>query len=139
MDVRPKIGELIMILVNEQNIEKYNEFLKKHDRCNFQQSIEWGEVKASNWKNEIVLAEDENGNIIGSISVLIRKIPVFGNIMYSSRGPVCDIHDEEVLKQLTDGLKQLSDGSIELADGISEFNTKAINKIAAQQTIKILR
>ena len=72
------------------------------------QSIEWGKVKADNWKNEIVLAEDKEGNIIGSISVLIRKIPIFGNLMYSSRGPICDIHDENVLKQLTDGLKELA-------------------------------
>ena len=93
-----------MNLVNEKNIEKYNEFLKNHNRCNFQQSVEWGKVKEA-WKNEIVLAEDEKGNIIGSISVLIRKIPIFGNLMYSSRGPVCDIHDEKVLKQLTEGLK----------------------------------
>ena len=97
-----------MILVDETNIDKYNNFLEKHDRCNFQQSVEWGKVKSASWKNEIVLAEDENGNIIGSISVLIRKIPIFGNLMYSSRGPVCDIHDEEVLKQLTDGLKELA-------------------------------
>jgi lipid II:glycine glycyltransferase (peptidoglycan interpeptide bridge formation enzyme) len=96
-----------MILVNKQNIEKYNEFLAKHDRCNFQQSVEWGKVKEA-WTNEIVLAEDEDGNIIGSISVLIRKIPIFGNIMYSPRGPICDIHDKEVLKQLTDGLKELA-------------------------------
>ena len=97
-----------MKLVNEKNIEKYNEFFKKHDRCNFQQSVEWGKVKGANWQNEIVLAEDKDGNIIGSTSVLIRKIPVFGNIMYSSRGPVCDVHDEEALKQLTDGLKELA-------------------------------
>ena len=96
-----------MKLVNKDNIEKYNEFLKNHDRCNFQQSIEWGKVKES-WKNEIVLAEDKDGNIIGSISVLIRKIPIFGNLMYSSRGPVCDIHDQEVLKQLTEGVKELA-------------------------------
>lgn len=96
-----------MKLVNEKNIEKYNEFLKNHNRCNFQQSVEWGKVKEA-WKNEIVLAEDEKGNIIGSISVLIRKIPIFGNLMYSSRGPVCDIHDEKVLKQLTEGLKELA-------------------------------
>ena len=83
-----------MKLVDESNLEKYNEFLKKHDRCNFQQSIEWGKVKAPAWKNEIVLAEDKDGNIVGSISVLIRKIPIFGNLMYSSRGPVCDIHNK---------------------------------------------
>ena len=96
-----------MKLVDEKNIEEYNEFLSKHDRCNFQQSVEWGRVKES-WTNEIVLAEDKDGNIIGSISVLIRKIPIFGNIMYSSRGPVCDIHDKEVLSKLTDGLKELA-------------------------------
>lgn len=96
-----------MILVNENNLKKYNKFLENHERCNFQQSVEWGKVKSA-WKNEIVLAEDEQGNIIGSISVLIRKIPIFGNLMYASRGPVCDIHDENVLKVLTEGLKELA-------------------------------
>lgn len=96
-----------MILVNESNKQKYTEFLEKHERCNFQQSIEWGKVKNS-WKNEIILAEDEEGNIIGSISILIRKIPIFGNMMYSSRGPVCDIHDEKVMKILTDGARELA-------------------------------
>ena len=28
--------------------------------------------------------------------------------MYSSRGPVCDIHDISVMKQLTDGAKELA-------------------------------
>ena len=97
-----------MILVDESNLDKYNMFLESHGRCNFQQSIEWGKVKSDSWKNEVVLAEDENGEIIGSISVLIRKIPLLGNLMYSSRGPVCDIHDEKVLKILTDGLKELA-------------------------------
>ena len=35
-------------------------------------------------------------------------MPIFGNIMYSSRGPVCDIHDISVMKQLTDGAKELA-------------------------------
>ena len=96
-----------MILVNENNIEKYNEFLEKHDRCNFQQSVAWGKVKEA-WINEIVLAEDKDGNIVGSVSVLIRKIPIFGNMMYVSRGPICDIHDKKVLSDLTDSLKELA-------------------------------
>lgn len=90
-----------MRLLEEKDREKYTVFLKNHDRCNFQQSLEWAKVK-SNWINEVILAEDDNKNIIGSISVLIRKIPMFGNIMYSSRGPVCDIHDKNVLNQLTE-------------------------------------
>ena len=96
-----------MRFVDEKSKEEYKNFLEGHERCNFQQSLEWGKVKDS-WTNEVVLAEDENGNIIGSLSVLIRKIPIFGNLMYSSRGPVCDIHDEKVLKQLTDGVKELA-------------------------------
>ena len=55
-----------MKLVTDENKEKYREFLKQHDRCNFQQSLEWGRVKYK-WKNEVILAEDDNGNIIGSV------------------------------------------------------------------------
>ena len=94
-------------VTDEKSKQEYQEFLEEHERCNFQQSLEWAKVKSS-WKNEIVLAEDENGKIVGSLSILIRKMPIFGNIMYSSRGPVCDIHDEKVLRQLTDGAKELS-------------------------------
>ena len=97
-----------MLLVNENNIEKYKIFLQNHDRCNFQQSIEWGRVKENNWKNEIILVEDKDKNIIGSISILIRKIPIFGNLMYSPRGPICDIHDEKTLKKLTNGIIELA-------------------------------
>ncbi len=92
---------------DEKSKQEYKKFLENHERCNFQQSLEWARVKDS-WKNEVILAEDEQGNIIGSLSVLIRKIPIFGNLMYSSRGPVCDIHDEKVLEQLTEGAKQLA-------------------------------
>ena len=95
------------ILETKLDEEEYARFLESNERCNFQQSPEWAKVK-SNWKNEVVLAEDENGKIIGAVSVLIRKIPVFGNIMYSSRGPTCDIHDVAVMKQLTDGIKELA-------------------------------
>ena len=92
---------------SKEDRQKYTEFLEHHERCNFQQSLEWGKVK-NFWKNEVILAEDENNNIIGSLSVLLRKIPIYGYLMYSSRGPVCDIHDEKVLKQLTDGAKELA-------------------------------
>ena len=94
-------------VTDEKSKIEYKEFLEKHERCNFQQSPEWARVK-DNWKNEIILAEDENKNIVGSLSVLIRKIPIFGNIMYSSRGPVCDIHNEKILNELTEGAKQLA-------------------------------
>ena len=95
-----------MRFVTKETEQEYTEFLESHERCNFQQSLEWGKVK-TNWIKEVVLAEDENHKIIGSICVWIRKMPIFGNMMYSSRGPVCDIHDKKVLEQLTEGIKEL--------------------------------
>ena len=96
-----------MRFVTKDTEKEYTEFLEKHERCNFQQSLEWGRVK-TNWIKEVVLAEDENKKIKGSICVWIRKIPTFGNMMYASRGPVCDIHDEDTLMQLTEGVKELA-------------------------------
>ena len=87
------------ILTTDQDKIKYTDFLKNHPRCNFQASIEWGEVK-ENWIKEIVVSEDENGNIIGSLMIWIRKIPLFGNLMYSPRGLICDIHNNEVIEDL---------------------------------------
>ena len=96
-----------MKLLEENDKVRYKEFLEKHERCNFQQSLEWGNVKTS-WIKEVILSEDDSGNIVGSLCVWIRKIPIFGNLMYAARGPVCDIHNEEVLKDLTDGAKVLA-------------------------------
>ena len=66
----------------EESKKEYKKFLEGHERCNFQQSMEWAEVKKPNWKPEVILAEDDNGNIIGSLCVWVRKMPIFGNIMY---------------------------------------------------------
>ena len=82
-------------------------FLLKHERSNFQQSLEWGNIK-TNWIKEVIISEDEKGKIVGALCVWIRKIPFFGNIMYSARGPVCDIHNMEVLQQLAEGAKELA-------------------------------
>ena len=93
---------------DEDSKQQYKKFLEGHERCNFQQSLEWAEIKKPNWKPEVILAEDDDKNIIGSLCVWIRKMPIFGNIMYASRGPVCDIHDISVMKQLTDGAKEVA-------------------------------
>ncbi len=85
----------------------YTEFLSRHERCNFQQSVEWAQVK-SNWKNEIILAEAPDGTITGGMSVLIRRMPLFGNLMYCPRGPICRPDDAVSLRQLTEGAQLLA-------------------------------
>ena len=96
-----------MRLLEEKDRDEYKKFLETHDRCNFQQSLEWGNVKTS-WKKEVILSEDKDGKIRGSLCVWIRKIPIFGNLMYSARGPVCDLYDEEIIKDLREGANLLA-------------------------------
>ena len=95
-------------VTDEESKREYKKFLESNERCNFQQSLEWAEVKKPNWKPEVILAEDEEGKIVGSLCVWIRKMPIFGNMMYASRGPICNIHDGIVLKQLTEGAQELA-------------------------------
>ena len=95
------------ILETKIDEKEYVKFLKSNDRCDFQQSLEWAQLK-NNWIREVILAEDDNKKIIGSLLVLIRKMPIFGNLMYSARGPVCDIHNKQVLTQITEGAKFLA-------------------------------
>lgn len=97
-----------MKLVDDSNREKFIEFNQKHPKGHFLQSPEWAKLK-SEWKNEVVLSEDKDGNIKGAMSILIRKLPyINSSIMYSPRGPVCDIHDKETFQELVDGAKELA-------------------------------
>lgn len=72
------------------------------------QSRNWGKVK-DNWKWEGIISRDGSGKIRGTMAVLIRKLPVLPlTLMYAGRAPVCDIHDEETLRELTEGAKKLA-------------------------------
>ena len=97
----------LLDLNKEEQKKEFKEFLESHPRCNFQQSLEWGEVKTS-WMKEVILSEDSNGKIRGSLTVWIRKMPVFGYMMYVARGPVCDLHNEDILKDLKEGADELA-------------------------------
>ena len=87
--------------------KEIKEFLKTHPKSNFMQSPEWAKVK-EDWKNEFIVVKDNNGKIQGTMSILLRKVPIFNRyIMYAPRGFVCDIHDKETLKELTEKQKKL--------------------------------
>lgn len=80
--------------------KEYQEFLEKHDKGHYAQSLEWAKIK-NDWKNEVIILRNEKGNIKASLSLLIRKLPYINScIMYAPRGPICDIDDEESFKEL---------------------------------------
>ncbi len=95
-------------LNNKTQTEEYENFVKSCKKGHFTQSVMWAKIK-TDWKFEAVIVRDENGKIVGTVGVLIRHVPVFkANMMYSPRGPVCDIHDRQVMKQLMDGVNALA-------------------------------
>lgn len=93
--------------MTDELLKEYTEFTIHHERSHILQSAEWGKVK-KDWTNEFVIVRDEKGAIEGTMSILIRNIPMFPcTFMYAPRGPVCDLHNEEVLKKITEGAKEI--------------------------------
>ena len=60
--------------MSDINEKEYQEFLEKHEKGHYAQSIEWAKIK-DEWKNEIIIVRDEKGKIKASLSLLIRKLP----------------------------------------------------------------
>lgn len=92
------------------NFEKseLREFLNSHPKTNFMQSPEWAKIKTA-WKNEMIVVKDKDGKVKGTMSILLRKVPVINRyIMYAPRGFVCDIHDKETLRELTEKSKKIA-------------------------------
>ncbi len=99
---------IFMQLLTDDKIKEYEQFLQSNPKGHFAQTLQWAHLKDM-WHNEVVLSLDKNGKIKGSMLLLIRKIPFFNStIMYSPRGPVCDIYDNDTIKELIDGAKELA-------------------------------
>ena len=87
--------------------KEIEEFITKHERAHFLQSPEWAKVKLE-WKHEEIILHDENGKINAYLSVLLRKVPVLNRyIMYAPRGPICDIYNEKIIKELADEIRKI--------------------------------
>lgn len=68
---------------------------------NFMQSERWAKVKR-NWQSEFLTVR-RGGRVVGTMLILIKKLPLSGSaILYAPRGPVCDPHDRETLRELTE-------------------------------------
>ncbi len=87
---------------NYENLEKeYENFVENHSKGHFAQSLRWAKTKEE-WDHEIVMVRDDDGKIKGSMLLLIRKIPALHSaLVYSPRGPVCNIEDKETFQKLT--------------------------------------
>jgi lipid II:glycine glycyltransferase (peptidoglycan interpeptide bridge formation enzyme) len=97
-----------MEILGSQQYAEYEEFVLSHPNGGITQSTRWHQVK-DNWDHAVVVSRDEAGRIIGGVSVLIRRVPIWGaSMLYSPRGPVCDYADKAVLTDLKQGIDALA-------------------------------
>lgn len=86
----------------KEYISEYERFVFLNEFGSFTQSEKWSNVKCE-WKVEKVTVCNDSGEIVGTMQILIKKIPFMKTVlMYSPRGPVCDYHDLKILKEIID-------------------------------------
>lgn len=87
---------------------EYESFVENHTLGGFTQSLPWCTVKES-WMHEAIIVRNDQQEIISTMLVLIKRIPVLGTaFLYSPRGPLCDFQDEMILSELLEGVKILA-------------------------------
>lgn len=102
------------ILENEK--EQFDSFIAASPTGDLLQSYEWGDLKqrGGGW-HPIRLVAENDGKIIGVVSILRRKLPRMNKcIYYAPRGPVCDFSNHQILQALVDEVRTRAtqDGAI---------------------------
>ncbi len=97
------------VLTNEsEQLCQVEKFIIGHPMGCLMQSPRWAKVKP-NWDSCTVLSKDETGRLRGSMLILILPDKGDGTaLLYAPRGPVCDPHDGQAVKELIDGARQLA-------------------------------
>lgn len=99
---------LICEVVDSFNLDEFEKYVEEHHKGHFLQSYMWKNQKPQ-WQWCGLLVKNNQDNICGAMSVLIRKIPcTFFTMMYAARGPVCNVHDEKVIESLLEGAEKLA-------------------------------
>ena len=97
-----------MKFIQNVEISKYREFENAHKKSHFLQSYEWGQFckDAKGQVPRYVGMEDNDGNLIASCLILLRKTPFGFSYGYAPRGFVLDYNNKDVIKKFTNYLKQ---------------------------------
>ena len=95
-------------IITAENHEEFEAFVRHHPKGHMLQTYAWSKQKAY-WIFRGIIVRDNEGMIKGAMSVIIRKIPATPyTLMYAARGPVCDVHDKEVIAEILAGAKALA-------------------------------
>lgn len=97
-----------MKFIENVEINRYREFESNHKKSHFLQSYEWG-LFCKRAKGQVpcyVGMEDENGNLVATCLILLRKTPFGFSYGYAPRGFILDYSNKDVIKVFTTYLKE---------------------------------
>ena len=87
-------------------IREMDRFVCSHGNSHFTQTSAWAQVKTFwDWRGISVWQGDQ---IIATMLVLIRPLPLGFSLLYAPRGPVCDRNSHEIWNELMEALKRLA-------------------------------
>ena len=90
--------------ISEQECLQYLQTLPHY---NVLQTPMWAQVKP-NWTHQIVGVRNENGELVATALLLIRKLMPGSRIIYSPRGLMIDYHNPELLKTMVNGVLEVA-------------------------------
>lgn len=90
--------------ISEQECLQYLQTLPHY---NVLQTPMWAQVKP-NWTHQIVGVRNENGELVATALLLIRKLMPGIRIIYSPRGFMVDYHNPELLKTMVNGVLEVA-------------------------------
>lgn len=82
-------------------------FTASHKHGGFTQCSRWRFVKPE-WGYAAIVSENDEGELRGSLGLLIRRMPLGLSFLYAPRGPVCDLSDTDTLRDLKAGCDELA-------------------------------
>ena len=97
-----------MKFIENVEINRYREFESNHKKSHFLQSYEWG-LFCKRAKGQVpcyVGMEDENGNLVATCLILLRKTPFGFSYGYAPRAIILDYSNKDVIKVFTTYLKE---------------------------------
>lgn len=125
-------------LSNEEEVRKYDDFVKTFDGSNYMQTIAYNSTLSERYATAYT---EINGNIVSGLTVIIKK--AFGRYNYavSVGGPVCDIYDTSkvimLLKEFEQYFKQNNVAYIKLCPEV--FHTDKLEELYNTIHCKVLK
>ncbi len=98
-------------IIDSKEKTRYDQFVRSHPKGHVLQTWEWGAVKQGMGWEPLPLILEQDGEIKASLLILKRKIPLPGMkpcIFYSPRGPVVDVENLELCRELFKGAERVA-------------------------------